>query len=99
MVKVVVLYGQPTDPAAFDRYYFQTHVPIAQKIPNVKRFEAGHVLGTLSGDPAHSYYQAELYFESAEQMQAALNSDDGQAAAKDVANFATGGVTFVVVEA
>ncbi|HEX6818916.1 MAG TPA: EthD family reductase [Ktedonobacterales bacterium] len=99
MVKIVVLYGQPTDPAAFDQYYQQTHIPIAQKIPNVKRFEFGHVLGTLTGDPAPYYLQAELYFESPEQMQASLNSDGGQAAAGDVANFATGGVTFIVVEA
>jgi hypothetical protein len=32
-------------------------------------------------------------------MQAALRSEGGQAAARDVANFATGGVTFLVVEA
>ena len=40
MVKVVVLYGHPTDPAAFDEYYQQKHIPIAQKIPDVRRFEA-----------------------------------------------------------
>ncbi len=41
MVKLVVAYGQPDDPAAFDRYYTEKHIPIAQKIPDVQRFEAG----------------------------------------------------------
>lgn len=99
MVKVVVLYGHPTDPAAFDQYYQQSHIPLAQKIPDVQRFEFGHVVGTLTGERAPYYYQAELYFESSEKMQAALRSEGGQAAARDVANFATGGVTFLVVEA
>ena len=40
MVKLIVLYNHPTDPAAFDKYYEETHIPIAAKIPNVKRFEA-----------------------------------------------------------
>ncbi len=75
------------------------HIPLAQKIPNVQRFEAGHVVGTLTGERAPYYYQAELYFGSQDQMQASLLSEGGQAAARDVANFASGGVTFLVVEA
>jgi uncharacterized protein (TIGR02118 family) len=35
MVKTVVLYGHPTDPAAFEEYYANTHVPIAAKMPKV----------------------------------------------------------------
>lgn len=102
MVKVVVLYGQPADPAVFDQHYQQTHIPLAQQIPNVQRFEFGHVLGVLGqegGERAPYYLIAELYFESREQMQAALRSAAGQAAAADVATFATGGATFLVVEA
>jgi uncharacterized protein (TIGR02118 family) len=31
MVKLVVAYNQPEDPAAFDQYYASTHAPLAQK--------------------------------------------------------------------
>ena len=31
MAQLLALYHQPADPAAFDRYYFETHVPIAKK--------------------------------------------------------------------
>jgi aconitate hydratase len=43
VVKLTVLYGNPEDPAAFDDYYQETHVPLAERIPNVQRFEAGKV--------------------------------------------------------
>ena len=33
MVKLVVAYGQPVEPAALDEYYASTHAPLVQKIP------------------------------------------------------------------
>ncbi len=49
MVKLVVAYGAPDDPAAFDEHYSTTHAPLAEKIPNLLRFETGKVLGTPEG--------------------------------------------------
>src|SRR3954453_23992161 len=96
MVKLIVAYGQPTDPAAFDEHYANTHVPLAEKIPEVRRFEAGKVLGTPDGSPPPYYFIAELWFDSAEDLQSALGAPEGQAAAGDVANFATGGATMMI---
>jgi len=98
MVKFVVAYGTPEDPAAFDRHYADTHVPLVQKIPNLRRFEAGKVLGTPDGSPAPFYYLAELAFDSVEDLQASMGSSEGQAAAADVETFATGGVTVMMVD-
>ncbi len=99
MVKLVVAYGQPQDPAAFARHYSETHAPLAQKIPNLKRFEAGKVLGTPDGSEPPFYFLAELWFDSPEELQAALGSPEGQAAAGDVASFASGGATLMIAEA
>ena len=33
MAEVVVLYKTPKDPAAFDKHYAETHIPLAKKIP------------------------------------------------------------------
>jgi uncharacterized protein (TIGR02118 family) len=63
MVKLVVAYGAPDDPAAFDGHYASTHAPLAEKIPNLRRFEAGKVLGTPDGSAAPCYFIAELWFE------------------------------------
>jgi uncharacterized protein (TIGR02118 family) len=99
MVKLVVAYGPPEDPAAFDEHYASTHDPLARKIPNMRRFEAGKVLGTPDGTPAPFYFLAELLFDSPDELQAAMGSPEGQAAAADVGNFASGGATLMIAEA
>jgi uncharacterized protein (TIGR02118 family) len=98
MVKVTVLYGPPTDPSAFEEYYASTHRPLVDKMPNMKRFEASHVVGTPDGGEPPYHRIAELWFESEETLQAAMGSDEGQATVGDLENFATGGVTVVISE-
>jgi uncharacterized protein (TIGR02118 family) len=36
-VKVTVLYGHPDDPEAFEEYYANTHMPLVDEMPNLKR--------------------------------------------------------------
>ncbi len=98
MVKLVVAYGPPEDPAAFDAHYASTHAPLAEKIPNLRRFEAGKVIGTPDGSAAPYHLIAELSFDDAEALQAALATEEGQATAADVATFASGGATMMIVE-
>jgi uncharacterized protein (TIGR02118 family) len=33
MIQTLVLYNAPADTVAFQRYYHQTHIPLAKKIP------------------------------------------------------------------
>jgi uncharacterized protein (TIGR02118 family) len=92
--RLVVSYGQPTDPGAFDAYYRETHAPLALQQPGLVRLTFGHA---QSLDPAQTgpYLVAELDFDSEQAMGAAMSSPEGRAAGKDIANFATGGATFV----
>ena len=39
MARLIALYKTPKDPAAFDRYYFATHAPLAKKIPGLRKYE------------------------------------------------------------
>ncbi len=98
MIRLLVLYGHPKDPAAFDRYYTEAHIPIAKKMKGLKKWTIGKVTGTPTGEPAPYYYVADLYMESREEFEALLASPEGQAAVADVPNYATGGVTFVYTE-
>jgi uncharacterized protein (TIGR02118 family) len=98
MVKLSVLYGHPKDAAAFERYYLDVHTPIAQRIKGVRRFEIARVSGSPDGSRAQYHRIADLYFDNLPDMQAALASPEGQAAAADLANFATGGATLFVSE-
>ena len=43
MVKLTALYGHPEDPAAFEGYYANTHMALADKIPNFQRYEAARI--------------------------------------------------------
>ncbi len=98
MVKLTVLYGQPKDVAEFERYYLETHTPIALKVKGVRRFEIARVVGTADGSPSPYHRIADLYFDDAAHMQQCLGSKEGQAAAADIANFATGGAVMLVAD-
>lgn len=93
MYRVTIVYNHPSDPAAFDSYYRSTHVPLVHAVPNLLKFAAGQC--DSIGGPASAYLLAQLYFESADVADAALNCPQGKAAAADLANFADGGVTML----
>jgi uncharacterized protein (TIGR02118 family) len=98
MVKLMVLYGAPADPAAFEEHYANTHGPLVDKIPGLRLFEAGRVVGTPDGGDPPYYRVAELSFDSAEALQSAMSSPEGQATAGDLGNFASGGATLLIVD-
>jgi uncharacterized protein (TIGR02118 family) len=98
MIRLLVLYGQPKDPAAFDKYYKEKHIPIAKRMKGLKKWTIGKVQGTPDGKPAPCYYVADLYMESRAAFERLLASPEGQAAVADVPNYATGGATFLYTE-
>ncbi len=98
MVKLIVLFGQPQDASAFEDHWTSQHVPLVQKIPNVRQVESARVTGTPDGSEPPYHRIAELSFDSVDEMQAAVGSAEGQAAVGDLQNFATGGVTILVAE-
>lgn len=97
MTRLLVLYNAPTDPAAFDRYYRETHIPIANRIPGLRSYtiNSGPVTALAGTAP---YLVAELTFDSMADLNAALASPEGKAAADDLPNFATGGVTLLAYD-
>jgi uncharacterized protein (TIGR02118 family) len=36
---LVVMYKNPTDKAAFDKHYVEKHIPLAKKIPGLRKYE------------------------------------------------------------
>jgi len=98
MAKLFAIYQQPKDSAAFDSYYFGTHVPLAKTIPGLKSYEVtrGDVMGMAGKHGV--YLVAILEFESMEAIGAAMSSAQGQATAADLANFASAGVDVMMGE-
>ena len=99
MIKATLLYGHPVDALAFEKYYYETHLPLSSKMQNVSKVDlTKFVSDTTGGKPAY-YRMAEVHFPDQATMQQTMASPEGQAAVADLANFATGGVTVMIGEA
>jgi uncharacterized protein (TIGR02118 family) len=92
MARLVVLYKTPKNVAAFDRYYFETHVPIAKRVPGLRKYEVSQGPVVTPAGPSGLHLIAALHFDDLAAIQTAFASKEGQAAAADVQIFATGGV-------
>jgi uncharacterized protein (TIGR02118 family) len=88
MAQMVVIYKTPKDPAAFDRHYFEIHVPLAKKLPGLRKYEVSRgPIATPAGGPAY-HLVAMLHFDDLAAIQRAFASPEGQAAAADRRIFA-----------
>tara|TARA_R110002073_G_scaffold139232_2_gene289376 strand:+ start:152202 stop:152510 length:309 start_codon:yes stop_codon:yes gene_type:complete len=96
MQKLTVLYGHPTDAAAFETYYKENHLPLVATMEGIAKLELTKFLGTPDGQKADYYRMAELYFTSIEEMEETMSSPEGQATVDDLSNFATGGVNVLI---
>lgn len=99
MAKIYAMYKHPTDAAAFDRYYYGVHVPVAKKIPGLASYEVTRgSISSVGGASTPYHLIAALGFSSLTAINAALVSPQGQAVAADLGNFATGGVDLFIAE-
>jgi uncharacterized protein (TIGR02118 family) len=97
MVRFLVLYDRPDDPEAFDRHYRDVHIPLARKIPGLRRYTVSrHATPVRGGEPY--YLVAELDWDDMPALQHAFQSPEGQATAADVANLAGSGVRSMIFE-
>lgn len=97
MYRVLALYSPPKDPEHFRSYYASTHVPLVNALPGIRSFRYGMDVRGLGGDSPY-FCVAELEFDSADALTAALESEEGKATVGDVPNYATGGVTLLHYE-
>jgi uncharacterized protein (TIGR02118 family) len=91
MARLLVLYKAPKDTTAFDKYYFETHVPIAKKIPGLRKYEVSQGPVATPAGASDVHLIAILHFDDLAAIQNAFASPEGQAAAADVQTLATGG--------
>jgi uncharacterized protein (TIGR02118 family) len=98
MASLVVLYKTPTDTAAFDKYYAETHIPIAKKIPGLRRYEVSRGPVVSPGGATGVHLVATLRFDSMAAIESAFASAEGQAAAADVPIFVTGGADMLMLD-
>ena len=88
MAKMVVIYRTPKDVEAFNRHYFDVHVPLAKKIPGLRKYEIsqGPIATPVGAQDVHLV--GILYFDDMAAIQTAFSSPEGQAAGADRRRFA-----------
>jgi uncharacterized protein (TIGR02118 family) len=93
--QLTVLYNHPDDAAAFDKHYDEVHIPLASKMPGLRRYTVSHPAPGPDGSKPDYHLVAVLEFDDEAAFGAAVTSAEGQAATGDVPNFATGGATML----
>jgi uncharacterized protein (TIGR02118 family) len=87
MLKLVNLLVRADDLTheEFVEYWYEEHVPLAEDLPHAKKYAT-----SVPSAPERSEYDGvvELYFEDMDALQAAFESEIGQAVQADLAEFA-----------
>lgn len=83
MVRFMAIYPTPTDVEAFDRHYFDVHVPIAKRLPGLARYTVGRDITTIRGAEPH-HLIAELDWDDIDALHRDFDSELGKEAARDL---------------
>ncbi len=97
MHKLIVLYPEPADRAAFEAHYRDTHLPLCAKLPGVQDISFSLGISAPGEGPYFAVFEATFADEAA--LGAAMSSPEGRAVEADVPNYATGGATVLTFPA
>jgi uncharacterized protein (TIGR02118 family) len=81
--RFVAMYETPADPEEFDRHYHQVHIPLARRLPGLRRYTIGRDVTAVRGAPY--YMLAELEWDTLDELRTAFASPEGRATAADAA--------------
>jgi uncharacterized protein (TIGR02118 family) len=95
-VKLIALYKPPEDPEAFDEAYFNTHIPLLNKVPNLQKTIITKFSRTIMGEGF--YMMAEMYFPDSDALKAGMKSPEMATAGENLNSFAAGLVTLMYGE-
>jgi len=86
MHKLTALYKTPPNPAHFREHYENVHIPLLAKLPRVVSMNYSFdIKGADGGEPFFCIFEA--YFETAEDLEAAMQTPEGGAVIADLSNY------------
>jgi uncharacterized protein (TIGR02118 family) len=98
VAELVVMYKTPKDTAAFDKHYSEQHIPLAKRLPGLRKYAISQGPVATPAGPSPFHLVAILTFDSLAAIQAAFASAEGRATAKDVQAFASGGADMLLFD-
>jgi uncharacterized protein (TIGR02118 family) len=85
MVKLTILYRTPSNAAGFEDWYVNNLI-LMEKLPGIRRRQANVVLGSPGGKSPYLRI-LELYFDTFEELDKAMVSQEGRNAGADLIKF------------
>jgi uncharacterized protein (TIGR02118 family) len=82
MVRLLVLYPPPTDVEAFEKHYFEVHVPLAKQFPRLRSYTVSRNPSRVRG-PDPCYLVAALDWDDIDSLRQDFASPIGREAARD----------------
>lgn len=99
VAKLLALYNVPeADRALFEQQYFETHVPLAKKIPGLRSMDVAKSPRNMMGGQSPFYLIATLVFDDMAALKAGLGSSEGQEAGNNIMSFASNYITMLSCE-
>jgi uncharacterized protein (TIGR02118 family) len=95
--KLVILFNRPDNLAEFERRWSEEFVPLAGKMPGLRKVVVSHVQGGPAG-PAPICLIHELHFDDMEALTRAMNSPEGVAAGQGLIRLARQNATLLFAE-
>lgn len=83
MARMIAIYKMPRDKEAFDKHYFEVHIPLAKELPGLIKYDItkSPIIST-TGD-GETYLIGTLHFDSLDDIKTASASPQGKASAAD----------------
>lgn len=85
MVRFLVLYPTPTNVEAFEKHYFEVHVPLVKQLSGLRRYTVSRNASPVRGSDSDPYHLvAELDWDDMDSLRRDFGSPLGQESALDV---------------
>lgn len=95
-MKLIALYKQPENPAAFNEAYINTHIPLLNKVPGIQKTELVHITRSIMGD--HFFLMTIMHLADEDDRRAAMRSPEMTVAGDNLNTFAEGLVTLLYAD-
>lgn len=96
MFKFMILFRTPAALQTFETHY-NTFLALVEQMPNIQRRQVVSVTGSPTGQAPY-YRILEIYFQDKAQMEAALQSAEGQRAGAQLNSFPAGSFELLFAE-
>ena len=83
MARMVVIYKKPDDVEAFERHYYEIHVPMAKRLPGIRNYEVSQGPIMSPAGLSDAWLVGTLHFDSLTAMRDAFASEVGKECAAD----------------